>query len=196
MTPDLRSVSPSEGNMSPRIVDDDDELTDITAQLISETPTPPQSSDTSHACVFDIKFKTLEYHGQTLRDVQYRSRSKRALSTRAKVSWVYQHGADLQAKDSEKLWLCKRCHQQSTYASQLIDAKSTSSITYHLKKSYGTTNDSTSSEGNPSQMGLIQSGLLPPPFNDLKYKKDLVDTVIACDLSFAEIPTTSHFWPF
>ena len=75
MTPDLRSVSPSEVNMSPRIVDNDDELTDITAQLaisedVSETPTPPQSSDTSHACVFDIKFKTLEYRGQTLRDVQ------------------------------------------------------------------------------------------------------------------------------
>jgi hypothetical protein len=39
-------------------------------------------------------------------------------------------------------------------------------------------------------MGLIQSGLLPPPFNDLKYKKDFVDKVIACDLSFALVENT------
>src|SRR2546421_376889 len=88
----------------------------------------------SHACTFDIQFDALEYRGQTLEYVQYRSRHERVLNTKVKVSWIYQHGADIQAKGYEKLWLCRRCHQKKAYNSQLFDAKSTSSITSHLRK--------------------------------------------------------------
>jgi hypothetical protein len=63
-------------------------------EISSETSLP---SLTSHACTFDIQFNTLEYRGQLLQDVQYRPRNKRLLNTKAKISWVYQHGADLQA---------------------------------------------------------------------------------------------------
>jgi hypothetical protein len=78
--------------------------------------------------------------------------------------------------------------KKNAYISQLYDAKSTSSITGHLERIHEITNKDSSASSQihlPTQVGLIQRGLLPPPFNDLEYKKSLVDTVISCDLSFA-----------
>src|SRR2546423_15623022 len=102
----------------------------ISANTASESP---QSFRTSHACVFDIKYDTLRYLGKLLQDVQYRQRDKRALSSNAKISWIYKHGADIQARDYKKLWLCMRCHRDGKYSSQLFDANSTSSAGAHLK---------------------------------------------------------------
>jgi hypothetical protein len=188
-SPDIQSLSDTEEDMS----SGDESLTSRTAQLSisndagSETLPPPQSSDTSHACVFDIQFDNLWYRGKRLKNVEYRTRGKRALSGPG-VSWVYQHGADLKAKRFEKLWLCKKCYLEKTPTSQIFDAKSTSSITYHMKHAHGIEGGKkASSKENPSQRGLIQSGLLPRPFNDLKYKKNLVDTIIDCDLSFVVV---------
>jgi hypothetical protein len=100
---------------------------------------------------------------------------------------VYQYGTDIQAKGYEKLWLCKLCHQKRAYSTQLFDAKSTSSITNHLKKAHGITNDLALSKAKARsvQLGLTQSGLLLPPFDDMTYKENIIDTFIACDLSFA-----------
>src|SRR5205823_6737482 len=114
------------------------------------------------------------YRGRPLQDVQYRSRNKRALSAKAKISWVYQHGADIQAKDHEKLWLCMRCHLQKDYDSQLLNAKSTSSIASHLRKVHGITETGKidGSAAQTSRKSLARRGLLPPPFNDYEYKKD------------------------
>jgi hypothetical protein len=112
------------------------------------------------------------------------------LNTKTKVSWVYEHGADLQADGYEKLWLC---HQNQAYGSQLFDCKSTSSVGAHLKNVHGITNKDDSPASSqvqlqlPTQIGLIQRGLLPPPFNDHEYKKNLVDTIISNDLSFVLI---------
>ena len=154
-------------------------------EISSETSLP---SSTSHACTFDIKFNTLKYHGQLLQNVQYRPRNKRLLNTKAKISWIYQHGADLQAKNHEKLWLCKRCHEDKDYVSQLFNAKSTSSITSHLNKIHEITEPKKDHKIASSQaQGYAQRGFVPPPFDDLKYKKDLIDMVITCDLSFAII---------
>lgn len=173
-----------------------------TSQLSQDEATPSetsradsQSSHTSHACTFDIQFDTLTYRGQLLQGVQYRPRNKRVLNTKGKVSWVYQHGADLQAKGHNKLWLCRRCHLEKAFSSQLFNATSTSSITYHLHKVHGITEPSNSNSlsspssqpssqaQDPAQTGSSQAG--PLPFNDLKYKKDLTDVFIKCDLSFA-----------
>lgn len=154
---------------------------------------PSQSSQTSHSCVFDIKFDTLKYHGKLLEDVQYRPRDKRVLNTSSKISWIYQHGADLQAKDYAKLWLCRQCHENEDYGSQLFNAKSTSSAATHLENIHKVFSKKDTSEAQlhlPTQIGLIRSGLLPPPFNDLEYKTDLVDTIIENDLSFALIEAT------
>jgi hypothetical protein len=205
MSPNIPSLSNSEESMS----SGDEGLASKTAQLsISKDPSsktpppvpPPQSSDTSnlaqhrlvaldcdtsHACTFDIQSNALKYRGKFLTEVEYRPRDKRALNTDSKISFVYQYGADIKAKDFDKLWLCKKCYQQQTSTSQIFDAKSTSSIKSHLKKIHGIMENKVSSEGNPSQIGLIQRGLLPPPFDDLRYKKDLVDTFLDCDLSFA-----------
>ena len=35
--------------------------------------------------------------------------------------------------------------------------------------------------------GFTQYSLLPPPFNDFKYKKDLINTIIACNFSFTTV---------
>jgi hypothetical protein len=191
-----KSLSPSEDDATLDVSEIDDTATTLSSQLsnselddatsvASATSLPSQ---TSHACIFDIQFDTLEYLGHLLQDVQYRSRSKRVLNTKAKVSWIYQHGADIQAKGYEKLWLCRRCHQKKAYGSQLFNATSTSSITSHLNKVHGITNSSASSQAqSPAPIGLVQRGLLPPPFNDLKYKKNLIDTITSCDLSFATV---------
>jgi hypothetical protein len=195
------TLPPSEDNASQVIINvEDDNLADAAAQLsISEDAAseleslPSQPSQTSHACVSDIQFNTLEYRGQLLKDVQYRPQNKRVLNTKTKVSWVYEHGADLQADGYEKLWLCRRCHQNQAYGSQLFDYKSTSSVATHLKKVHGITDKDNSPASSqvqlqlPTQIGRIQSGLLPPPFNDLEYKKNLVDTIISNDLSFVLI---------
>jgi len=58
-------------------------------------------------------------------------------------------------------------------------------ILNYLEKSYGITEPGKPSKG--SQMGLIQRGVVPPPFNDKKYKKDLINTIITNDLSFAVV---------
>jgi hypothetical protein len=59
----------------------------ISEDTVSELESlPSQSSQTSHACVFDIQFDTLEYRGELLEDVKYRSRSKRVLNMKAKIS--------------------------------------------------------------------------------------------------------------
>jgi len=153
-------------------------------EVASETSESPQSSRTSHACVFDIKYDTLRYLGKLLQDVQYRQRDKRALSSNAKISWIYKHGADIQARDYKKLWLCMRCHRDGKYSSQLFDANSTSSAGAHLKAAHGITRASNmaGSESLPTRSPAQTSH---QPFNDLEYKKDLIDFFVYCDVSFA-----------
>lgn len=149
-----------------------------------------QSSRTSHACTFDIKFDTLRYRDQLLQDVQYRQRNKRALSSNAKISWIYQHGADLQARGYQKLWLCKACHLKNDYSSQLFDAKSTSSIAYHLDAVHGIGNRKSgkaASSRESAARSAAQHAHLPVPFNDREYKRDLVDFFIDCNISFFKI---------
>jgi hypothetical protein len=172
------SLSPSEGNASL----DTGEINDPTSQLsldeIEEASeaSDSQLSETSHACTFDIQFDTLNYRGQLLQGVKYRPRNKRVLNTKAKVSWVYQHGADIQAKGHNKLWLCKRCHKDKAFSSQLYNATSTSSITSHLQKVHGITEPGKSSLASSSSQA--QTSDHPQPFDDLKYKKQVVNIFI------------------
>ena len=80
------------------------------SNLLKTTLKVSQPTQTSHACAFNIQFDTLKYRGQLLQDIQYRLHNKQVLNTKAKVSQIYQYGADLQVKDYKKLQLCKRCH--------------------------------------------------------------------------------------
>jgi len=185
-TPSELSLSPSEGNASLGTC----EINDPTSQLspdeieAASEASESQPSETSHACTFDIQFATLEYRGELLQGVQYRPRNKRVLNTKAKVSWVYQHGADLQAKGHQKLWLCKLCHETKKFRSQLFNAKSTSSITSHLDKTHGITEPGKNNSASSSSQAQTSA---PQPFDDLKYKKQLVNIFIKNDLSFALI---------
>ena len=178
------SLSPSEGNASL----DTGEIDDATSQLsLDETEAATevsnsQPSETSHACTFDIQFDTLTYRGQLLQDVQYRPRNKRVLNTKAKVSWVFQYGADLQVKGHKKLWLCKRCYKKKKVSSQLFNAISTSLITSHLERAHGIKDPGKNSSALSSSQA--QKSDHPQPFDDLKYKKQVVNIFIKNDLSF------------
>lgn len=177
------SLSPSEGNVSLGVseieIDDRTSQLSLTEAACSEaSQADSQLSDTSHACIFNIQFNTLKYRGKLLQNVQYRPRNKRVLNTNAKISWVYQHGADIQANGYQKLWLCKLCHTEKSSSSQLFNATSTSSIISHLDKVHGITEPSRNSSAlSPSNH--------PQPFDDLKYKKQVVNIFIKNDLSFA-----------
>ena len=90
----------SKGNMSLDI----NKISQLSnSDLLESTSETSQPTQTSHACVFDIQYDTLRYRGQLLQDVQYRSRNKRVLNTKAKISWVYQYGTNLQVKGYKKL---------------------------------------------------------------------------------------------
>ena len=78
--------------------------------LLKTTLKTSQPTQTSHACTFNIQFNTLKYRGQLLQDMQYHLYNKQVLNTKAKVSQVYQYGANLQAKDYKKLQLYKHCY--------------------------------------------------------------------------------------
>src|SRR6266480_116622 len=181
------SLSPSEGNASL----DTGEIDDATSQLsLDETEAATEVSnsqpfETSHACTFDIQFNTLIYRGQLLQDVQYRPRNKRVLNTKAKVSWVFQYGADLQAKGHKKLWLYKRCYKKKKVSSQLFNATSTSSITSHLERAHRIKDPGKNSSALSSSQA--QKSDRPQPFDDLKYKKQVVNIFIKNDLSFTLI---------
>jgi hypothetical protein len=73
----------------------------------TSTPSTPTSS---HSCVFDLRDDDIWYNGSKLKNVKYRARHSRVMDTNAKTSWIYQHGADIEAKEYPKLWLCKICH--------------------------------------------------------------------------------------
>src|SRR5437764_14712426 len=84
-----------------------------------DTPASPCPT-TSHCCVFDIDKSILWYENKLLKNVEYRPRHRRVLHTKAKISWIYKHGADLQADGVPKIWLCKICHLRKSIKSQLF----------------------------------------------------------------------------
>ena len=77
------TLLPSKDNMSSDI----NEISQLSnSNLLETTSKASQPTQTLHACVFDIQFDTFRYRGQLLQDVQYCSRNKRVLNTKAKVS--------------------------------------------------------------------------------------------------------------
>jgi len=85
---------------------------------------------------FEINWEQLYFAGKRLVGAVYRQRHKRVIGTGAKISWVWQHGAELEHQGS-RYWLCRRCHQSKKYHNQLLSAKGTSHIheriTYYEK---------------------------------------------------------------
>ncbi len=95
---------------------------------------------------------------------------------------MFQYGADLQVKGHKKLWLCKRCYKKKKVSSQLFNAISTSLITSHLERAHGIKDPGKNSSALSSSQA--QKSDHPQPFDDLKYKKQVVNIFIKNDLSF------------
>jgi len=98
---------------------------------------------------------------------------------------VFQYRADLQAKGHKKLWLYKRCYEKKKVSSQLFNAISNSLITSHLERAHGIKDPGKNSSALSSSQA--QKSDHPQPFNDLKYKKQVVNIFIKNDLSFTLI---------
>ena len=58
---------------------------------------------------------------------------------------------------------------------------------YGITKASGDFNFILSQGQSFTYTGFTQYSLLPPPFNDFKYKKDFINIIITCNLSFATI---------
>lgn len=96
----------------------------------SEPPTA------SHKCYFEINESLLVYNRQQLKGVRCRPKTKRALHKNVKPSWVWNHGADIQAQGYDRLWLCKICHLKRDPKVGLLDARFTSTIIEHLRSKH------------------------------------------------------------
>jgi hypothetical protein len=143
----------------------------------TSTPSTPISS---HSCVFDLRDDEIWYNGSKLKNVKYRARHSRVMDTIAKTSWIYQHGADIEAKEYPKLWLCKVCHLSKRPGNSCFKATASSSATYHLKQEHDIVENPESRRSSTSSS--MQSAITP--FADAKYKKDLIDWLVRHDLPF------------
>src|SRR5687768_15263564 len=95
-TPATSSSPPASVSSTPSVVSDGSDSPE------HEAP-PSVRPTTSHCCIFDIDRSILWYENKLLRNVEYRPRHRRVLHTRAKISWIYKHGADLQADGVPKM---------------------------------------------------------------------------------------------
>ena len=159
----------------------------------TQTPSPSPLFDTalaagrvgtpSHCVAFAINWDSIRKDGKPL-DLQWRIRNKRSLGNG--VSWVYEHGAELE-NGKGKYWLCRRCHEKGNYKSQLFVGDSTSSIMDHLRvvhkiRRVGGEQDETSNAIH-NCMKLIS------PFQEARWKEMFTDWSIELQLSHMQ---TTH----
>jgi hypothetical protein len=160
------------------------EITSSAPSPASETPTPTLSRNqqSKHKVQFPIKQDTLWYKGKILKNVQYRPKAVRQGSRDHKPSWVWDHGAEIQADNHNRLWVCKLCYTQKAHGQYIFDAKrATTSISYHLSQKHEIIN----LEKLPSDVpSTLSSDYIPPPFSDILYQRELCDWITYHDISF------------
>jgi hypothetical protein len=123
-------------------------------------PSPLQVSKafTSHSCVFELRDK-LWYNNKQLTGVKYRTRHKRT-TTKARTSWVWQHGADVEAVGYSKLFICRICHD-SKRAGGIFNGAATCSIASHLEIQHSLLNPLTRERLSKSSVYALQYLPLP-----------------------------------
>jgi hypothetical protein len=110
--------------------------------------------------------------------MQWRIRNKRSLGSA--VSWVYEHGAELEDQEG-KYWLCQRCHEKGDYQRQLFVGDSTSSIRDHLRFIHKI--QKAGSELAETASGIDDCMKLITPFQEARWKEIFTDWAIELQLS-------------
>ena len=147
---------------------------------------------------FEINWEQLYFAGKRLVGAVYRQRHKRVIGTGAKISWVWQHGAELEHQGS-RYWLCRRCHQSKKYHNQLLSAKGTSHIhehmaAHHLLRESGPVLSSTSR--NPFERANATTASFAIPdintrlIDDVQWKEDYISWIICEDITFRQATGT------
>ena len=192
--------SQREAQLSQRAIDNlpDESLESATSVPSTPTPSAPPpvptpfgsesraTTPSSHSSVFPLRLDAIWYEGKCLTGVKYRPRHSRIINTNARISWIYEHGADIEAdgENNKKLWLCKDCHISRRPGQSVFKATSSSSAANHLNRKHSIfevdVEESHSSTANSEQSVI--------PFADNQYKQDLIDWIIAHDLPL-NLPT-------
>jgi hypothetical protein len=147
------------------------------ALALSPSPSPAPSTSstssyTSHTCIFDFTSSgDIWYNKRVLRNIQYATLGLRASHKNTKKSWVWLHGAKIQADGYSKLFLCKYCFEKKKRFDLVFDGHSTNTISNHLLKEYGV-RQSNDIIDNRIQRRFTETGI---PFANLAWKEWYLD---------------------
>lgn len=132
---------------------------------------------------FDINWKQLPT------GTHYRPLHSRTITTSARTSFIWQHGADL-LQDKKKKWLCKHCHKAKAWHRQLMSANGTQHIhehlwKYHKIRGFGEQEQQEQQEQQDvnSRPGVYS---LMAPFNEAAWKQDYINWIVCDDITFEQ----------
>ena len=120
-------------------------------------------------------------HGAKLRQ-----RHKRVIDTEAPISWIWDHGVDIE-HEGKRYWLCKHCHEAKQYRDQLYSGYGTQYAAKHLGKHHKIYRDGVAPTYRDSSSASTTSAFdLVTPFNDVQYKRDYLDWIVHLDITFRQ----------
>lgn len=152
------------------------------------TRSTPSSDDSSHSCTFPIQWNKVTKNGRIFNGLHYRPRHKTLLGTNRRPSWIFDHGADLEDSDGTRVWVCRRCHLTKRYHDGVYQGEGTQHQSEHLWKAHKLSNPNKPApiERVATEEGTPATYYVAAPFQDLRFKREFVDLVIAEDLSFKQ----------
>ena len=67
-----------------------------------------------------ISVNSLIYGGRVLKNARYRPKTVKKGCKHHRPSWVWEHGAELQADGYDRLWVCKLCYTWKTHCQIVV----------------------------------------------------------------------------
>ena len=181
----------AESSTSSHLSIDVDDLPDDTESETAPTPTSETlsettlSTDANPSTRFLIQWDRLRHNNKALNGATLRQRHKRVIGTSVKISWIWEHGADIQW-NSKRIWLCRRCHTSKKYHQGVLIYNGTTHITEHLERCHKISETGPIVQETTVSLANYWQGCTPslPTFDDAAFKQEYIDWVIAEDLSF------------
>ena len=149
---------------------------------------------------FDIQWERLYYNHQRIHGLGYRIRDKRSVQKNQPPSWIWEHGADLEQRTTDReiqrFFLCRRCHQRSPQSGLFI-INGNDHIRRHLEKRHRQFKDGEhvlpARLANPFVAATVagdSTSFVDPictRIDEADYQKKLVDWAICQDLTFRQV---------
>jgi hypothetical protein len=169
-----------------------DEENDWPTSTTREDP----AEDLYSAARFTVDWNRIYLVNKLVHGAAYRLKHKRVYSGNNKLSDIWNHGADLQDANGQRLWLCMRCHPQKKRPDCLV-YNGTDHIARHIARQhnipcgkYGLkaisarpSNPFAAARRSATTPQIAISGA-SRYFDELEYKTKYTDWVITQDLSF------------